>query len=603
MARAPAAHRTEDGRAGEGTRWRTALERHPAVMRLAACGDRRRASVEDAARELGIGASILYRLPARLRGKGTVESIVARKRGWRTGRGRLAPAVEAVVEDAIRAFYLRRPPPGAAELCREVKARCAKAGLPAPAAATVRRRVKRLGRRLAARARDGERAAEALSARAGAYAVERPNAVWQIDHSLADVVVVDAAARRPIGRPWLTFVVDVASRLVAGVHVSLEAPSAVSVGMAVRHAVLPKAQALAERGIVADWPGCGLPDAFHTDNGSDFRSAAFARACANFGVERIVRPVRRPRYGGHVERLIGTAQAALRLLPGTTFSAPAARDGYDSDGRAAMTLDEVETWLWRFIAADHNARVHSATMLPPLHAWRCGAGAGAWTPRQPTDPECLAVEFLPAVARSVGRQGITLNRIRYYEPSLGALFEAGPTRLLVHYDSRDMSRIFVRGPSGFQAIRYRNLANPPASLSELRAARRMLAAEGRAAVDEAAIMEARERNARLVAESAALTRRQRRSAGRGRRGMDGAPGPGFAARPSPEPAPAPEGRCADTGAIEQWWPPPCPATRPPPTGSASSCATAGWATRRARPRSGGWASCCGARGARACRRC
>ena len=54
--------------------------------------------------------------------------------------------------------------------------------------------------------------------------------------------------------------------------------------MAVRHAILPKGTALNGRGITADWPGCGLPDALHTDSGSDFRSDAFMRACANFGI-------------------------------------------------------------------------------------------------------------------------------------------------------------------------------------------------------------------------------------------------------------------------------------------------------------------------------
>jgi putative transposase len=45
---------------------------------------------------------------------------------------------------------------------------------------------------------------------------------------------------------------DVASRVVTGLHVSLDAPSVISVGMALRHAILPKTEALTERGVVAD---------------------------------------------------------------------------------------------------------------------------------------------------------------------------------------------------------------------------------------------------------------------------------------------------------------------------------------------------------------
>jgi putative transposase len=45
----------------------------------------------------------------------------------------------------------------------------------------------------------------------------------QIDHTLVDVIMVDEGDRLPIGRPWLTLAIDVASRAVLGFLVSLEA--------------------------------------------------------------------------------------------------------------------------------------------------------------------------------------------------------------------------------------------------------------------------------------------------------------------------------------------------------------------------------------------
>jgi putative transposase len=49
-----------------------------------------------------------------------------------------------------------------------------------------------------------------------------PLEVVQIDHTLVDVVVVDELERLPLGRPWLTLAIDVASRMVNGfVGVSL----------------------------------------------------------------------------------------------------------------------------------------------------------------------------------------------------------------------------------------------------------------------------------------------------------------------------------------------------------------------------------------------
>ena len=55
-----------------------------------------------------------------------------------------------------------------------------------------------------------------------------------MDHTPVDVIVVDERHRLPIGRPYVTVAIDVASRCVVGLVVTLEAPSATSVGCAWR---------------------------------------------------------------------------------------------------------------------------------------------------------------------------------------------------------------------------------------------------------------------------------------------------------------------------------------------------------------------------------
>ncbi|EJA0941205.1 hypothetical protein MRR93_003780 [Escherichia coli] len=48
----------------------------------------------------------------------------------------------------------------------------------------------------------------------------------QIDHTVIDLSVVDDRDRQPIGRPYLTLAIDVFTRCVLGMVVTLEAPSA-----------------------------------------------------------------------------------------------------------------------------------------------------------------------------------------------------------------------------------------------------------------------------------------------------------------------------------------------------------------------------------------
>ena len=52
-----------------------------------------------------------------------------------------------------------------------------------------------------------------------------------MDHTPVDVIVVDERHRLPVGRPYVTVAIDVVSRCVVGLVVTLEAPSATSVGL------------------------------------------------------------------------------------------------------------------------------------------------------------------------------------------------------------------------------------------------------------------------------------------------------------------------------------------------------------------------------------
>jgi putative transposase len=86
-----------------------------------------------------------------------------------------------------------------------------------------------------------------------------PLEVVQIDHTQVDMIVVDEESRQGMRRPWITLAVDVLTRMVTGFHLTLEAPSRVSIGLCLLHAVYDKASWLAERRIEAPWPVAGLP--------------------------------------------------------------------------------------------------------------------------------------------------------------------------------------------------------------------------------------------------------------------------------------------------------------------------------------------------------
>ena len=152
------------------------------------------------------------------------------------------------------------------------------------------------------------------------------------------------------------------------------------------------------------------------------------RGAQEYGIELSYRPPEQPHYGGHIERLIGTAMGAVHLLPGTTFANVQEKGSYDSAGEAVMTMTELERWLAMEILGRYHLSVHSALRVPPLTAWQDGMRARGTT-RQLKDAKEFFYNFLPAKQRLIRRDGIRLFNIHYWSncaQSLGrTLREAG----------------------------------------------------------------------------------------------------------------------------------------------------------------------------------
>ena len=101
----------------------------------------------------------------------------------------------------------------------------------------------------------------------------------QIDQTVVDLEVVDERYRLPIGRPYVTAAIDVFSRALVGLVVTLEAPSATSVGLCLAHMVTDKRAWLERLGVESAWPMSGKPAEVYVDNAAEFHSEALRRGC------------------------------------------------------------------------------------------------------------------------------------------------------------------------------------------------------------------------------------------------------------------------------------------------------------------------------------
>jgi putative transposase len=471
--------------------------------------------LKSAANVLGVSPRTVRRLVGQYRVSSQTSSLIFKPPGPHHIRRRLGTTRERIVDEAIETHYLIRPKPPMEEAYRRVVYRCRELGVSPPARNSVLRRIRALDARYAARKRLGCKAAQAIAeSTPGMLEARDALELIQMDHTLADVIIVDSRHRRPIGRPWLSLAIDVATRCVLGAHVAIEAPSALAVALCIEHACLPKDRPHNLLQSHAPWPMYGIPKQILVDNGAEFHGAALKRGCLEYGVTLLHRPVARPHFGGHIERLIGTMMGKVHLLPGTTDASPAARGGYDSEATAVLTLPEFARWLSLEIGQYHH---HEHRMLgtTPARAWTESLATGV-TPVIPANPEAFLISFLPVTRRRLQRDGLHFERLRYWSDVLPVIAQPREP-LIFRYDPRDISRLHVIGKDHhYHTVCYANVTRPPISLEEVRHAYATLRARGDARVDESRIFEFRARQAELLSAATSATKAARRRAERSR---------------------------------------------------------------------------------------
>jgi len=215
--------------------------------------------------------------------------------------------LHADLAQQIEALALQKPRLSAALIHRRIAEAAKAEGHPAPSHATVRRVMGALDPAMLCLVHEGPTAYRDRYELIHRHRAERPNAVWQTDHTQLDLLILDANSKP--ARPWLTIVQDDYSRAVAGYCVFLGAPSALQTALALRQAIWRKTD--------PDWPVCGIPETLYTDHGSDFTSQHLEQVAAELRIELVFSAVARPQGRGKIERIFGTVNTELLPeLPG-----------------------------------------------------------------------------------------------------------------------------------------------------------------------------------------------------------------------------------------------------------------------------------------------
>ena len=468
--------------------WHIAKQRYNIIKKLV-FKKKTRKDVEKIAREHKVSPTTIYTWMKIYEQTEEISSLVPNTTQRGKSGSRLDKKVENIIEQILENLYLNKQRYGFRKIYSHIARECKKLNIDAPHENTIRNRIAAISPKLATKKRHGHKASQSKYSNfegefpEGNYPLE----VIQIDHTPLDIIVVDKLHRQPIGRPYLTLAIDVYSRMITGFYISLQAPGYFNVSQCLFNSFMKKEAFLQEQKVEGEWNVFGIPRIIHVDNGADLVSSDMQRVCDEFGITLMKRPVARPQFGAHVERVLGRINKEVHNLTGTTFSNIQEKRDYDSAKNAVFTIEELNHWITYYIVNVYHKEYHHGIKMSPTERYEIGifgddttAGTGV-LPSIIENPEDIRTALLPTYFRTVQKDGINLNGITYYSDVLrhwiGITNEKKEKiKHKIKLDPLNIQKIYFYDPEikEYFEVPYKKLYAPVMTLWDLYATKRYL---------------------------------------------------------------------------------------------------------------------------------
>lgn len=298
-----------------------------------------------------------------------------------------------------------------------------------------------------------------------------PGFRYEIDSTIADVYIVCEVSReRVLGRPTIYAVVDVASRMIAGIHISMEYASWPAARQAIYNAFTSKIEYCNRYDISIediDWPCIGIPTQLQGDRAELLGKEAF-NTVVNTGCLLQVSPPYRGDLKGVVERRFGILNEEIHFIPGTTLGELRERGEPDYRLDAAITLNAFTKIILELVLEHNTYRTFNSLItrdliqadlsFTPLQYWnlysadfRCALRA--------TSKDSLMAQLMKHGIASVTTNGIKFNGRRYIcdkainEGWLTQATNRGHWKIECRYDEAWSTDIFVREEGSSEYLR------------------------------------------------------------------------------------------------------------------------------------------------------
>lgn len=448
--------------------------------------------------ELDLSRRSVYRLLENYSEARGPLSVLGEKRGRATGVRLLDSKVETIIKNCSIVLLNKKERFTYANVFRQVDKHCKQQGLSTPNLRTVKLRVKEYAtlKQMAKLQKGAKRAADETRPKPGSVELTAPLQLVQIDHTPVDIILVDEEDRKPIGRPWVTFAIDVFSRIILGVYLSWKHPSRYTVACCMANMCLPKDSWLKDIGCEGlNYPFYGMPLEILSDHASEFKTTALVDACYAHGMKMSWR--KEKHYGGHIESYIGKVMGQVHFLSGTTFSNTVDKGDYNSESLSCYTFSEFREWLLAEIERYHISPHKGLGSATPKSIWDqnyiCEDGS-RFAPPLIADPKSFKLDFMPRKEVSVLSRGVVLEYINYWDSSLrGVIGE----KFTCVYNPESLRFVWLKINGRYREIPYANIMRPDVSLDQLKRAQRSIKEKGGDPRDEQRLFELMERQEAL----------------------------------------------------------------------------------------------------------
>ncbi|WP_312700910.1 hypothetical protein [Sedimentibacter sp.] len=289
-----------------------------------------------------------------------------------------------------------------------------------------------------------------------------PGHRYQLDATVADVYLVSRIDRRSIiGRPILYLVVDVFSRVIAGIHVGLEGPSWNGAASAIYNCCEDKVEFCKKFGIEItsdQWPSMGLPQIILGDRG-EMVGPIGEKVIENLNVILENTPSFRGDAKGIVEKNFDTINHSIKhWTPGAIKKEYRERGQRDYRLDAVLDIEDFTKIIIHAVLEKNNNPIESYPIFQemiddcvnpiPTEIWSWGMkNRSGYLQRVAED--LLKMSLMRRGSATIDKTGIIFKKVKYSSNTpeeYNSLLKAralGSKRKDIVYDNRDMSTIFM----------------------------------------------------------------------------------------------------------------------------------------------------------------